>query len=233
MVGKGKIHRIYTPSVQEIEKLVNIAVGAYRGLTAERVMLGGNEALGYLQFRSMIRASLLDGEVYVLENDAKDLVAFSIWFPPGKVLYGTPDQRSLGFEEFMEQLDDETREWYDKTYNPAINKWAPTWIPKPYPDCWWLAALATDPVHQRKGYGTLLLKHAIQMIPASNVLGLVSTLEETVHRSFGRSFCSDHYIFIQARFYVHAGIPIQSRMDPDLPSKFGEIPFYGHYREQL
>jgi len=38
-------------------------------------------------------------------------------------------------------------------------------------------------------------------------------------------------LVLQADFYQNIGFPIRDRMVPDMPSKVGDIPVIGHYRE--
>ena len=88
------------------------------------------------------------------ENDLvyseKNFAGASIWHPPGAefdeaVLEPTfdaiPEERLETVAKFFEEFE---------TYHPD--------------DAWYLAFIAVDPSHQRKGIGSLLLREALQMI---------------------------------------------------------------------
>ena len=52
-------------------------------------MVGGNDDLLPLQFRSIARAGGLEGETHVVTNEANEIVSYAIWFPPGTDLFAS------------------------------------------------------------------------------------------------------------------------------------------------
>jgi len=54
-----------------------------------RAMVGGNDDLLPLQFRSIARAAGLEGETHVVTNEANEIVSYAIWFPPGTDLFAS------------------------------------------------------------------------------------------------------------------------------------------------
>ena len=103
-----------------------------------RAMVGGNDDLLPLQFRSIARAGGLEGQIHVVTNEANEIVSYAIWFPPGTDLFASwvefririkqlfyyhtltvfscrEAQRRLGFNEMMEKIDNNTRQWFKDT----------------------------------------------------------------------------------------------------------------------
>ncbi|KAJ6629286.1 hypothetical protein B0H10DRAFT_1359576 [Mycena sp. CBHHK59/15] len=78
-------------------------------------MVGDDDSLKDPVFRAMIRAGELDGEVYLAtEIGSMKVVGVAVWFPPGKSLFATEEQRALGFDEFFEKLSPEIKKFLER-----------------------------------------------------------------------------------------------------------------------
>ncbi|KAG1740772.1 uncharacterized protein EDB91DRAFT_1010252, partial [Suillus paluster] len=64
-------------------------------------------------FWAVIRACLSAGEVYIATViDTSAIAGITIWFPPGKAFWNSDAQKVLGFNQFLESLSPETKEWW-------------------------------------------------------------------------------------------------------------------------
>jgi hypothetical protein len=95
-----------------------------------RAYVGGNRDLEEPLIKSMIRAGLLLGEVYVAVDDFGKILAVAVWSPPGDLLfskfalftrlkeclligYFSEEQRALGLNDVFAQLSKGAVEWWN------------------------------------------------------------------------------------------------------------------------
>ncbi|PPQ92774.1 LOW QUALITY PROTEIN: hypothetical protein CVT25_003883 [Psilocybe cyanescens] len=233
-----EIRRITALTDKETDAIVDLLVRAFEDSAATKAMSGDNGQLSDLLFRSMVRAGGFAGHLYVLENESQEIVSTALWFAPGTMLFSShaiaaggdtfqcymtlwdsEEQRELGFNEFMRKLDDKTREWWKNEISNSLcikhtvlaAEFVKEWSPKSPTECWWLSLFGTDPNHQKRGYGTLLLHDGLKKMSSPNLAAFCSTSEEN------------------AEFYTKAGFPIRGRTE--FPSRFGNFPAFGHSRE--
>ncbi|KAF9557473.1 hypothetical protein CPC08DRAFT_710370 [Agrocybe pediades] len=205
-----KIRRIQNLTNAEADKITAMLVRAYEDNTAVPAMVGGNDELRDLLFRSMVRAGGLEGDLKVVEDEEGNIFSIALWFRPGVNMWGTEEQRRLGYNEFMAKLDPDTVKWWKEDYAQATTDFIKQWLPVPRVDTWWLNVLGTDPVHQRKGYASMLLADTLKTVKGPTTLAFCTTTEEN------------------AEFYEHAGFPIRGRTV--ISSKHGNILVVGHSR---
>ncbi|KAF8169235.1 hypothetical protein BJ912DRAFT_1067299 [Pholiota molesta] len=210
-MAQVKIRRIQDLTDKETDNIVDLCVRAYVDDPAIAAMTGGNRKLYDLLFRSMVRAGGLAGHLYVVENNAGQILSVALWYGPGTVMFGTEEERNAGINELMSKLDNRTLDWWTTTYPQTADEFGKTWLTTPYEDCWWLNLLGTDPNHQRKGYGTLLLDDAVKKIDSPNLLAFCSTSKEN------------------ADYYTKAGFPTRAFMQMPTPGK--SFPMFGHSRQ--
>ncbi|EPQ52571.1 hypothetical protein GLOTRDRAFT_46618, partial [Gloeophyllum trabeum ATCC 11539] len=167
-----------------------------------RALVGGDWSLHSPLFRAMIRASALEGEIYVVKDpESKVIVSSGFWFPPRRELFGTEDQRALGFNDFFSKLSPESQYWWQNTYPQTMDKFnADTWNKEAHKR-WWCFHLATDPKHQNRGYGTAIVnfvfekashhylqgympgEHTVcQAKTANQIIGLAAALDVNVRK---------------------------------------------------
>ncbi|KAJ7352499.1 hypothetical protein DFH08DRAFT_859145 [Mycena albidolilacea] len=192
-------------SEQELDEAVDVCVRAYIGELASNSMVGGNESLKTLIWSAMIRAGLLAGEVYfAIDNSSKKVVGVAVWFPPGKSLFDSEEQRALGFDDFMQKLTPETQDFWANSYVPEVENFLAEVIgPNGTRDSQYLSLLATDPAFQKKGIATTLLK--------------------TVHAKFAESDAPLMFAHCaanekNARFYESCGYTVRGKMFLEAPT---------------
>ncbi|KJA18981.1 hypothetical protein HYPSUDRAFT_44661 [Hypholoma sublateritium FD-334 SS-4] len=194
------VRRIVEISKDETDQLITILSRAYANHQASRIMLGGRMDLLHLNHQLLIGAGLLGGEIYVVENNKKQILSVALWTAPGKAL---EMERVEGFSDFIKEIDDETKAWYVDPFKIYINEYVPKVLGKTTLDSWWLSSIATDPDHQGNGYASKLILSKINEISAPNLVGLCATSEDTVN------------------FYNSVGFT--SKGYQELPSKFGKL----------
>ena len=104
--------------------------------------------------------SIKKGNTYVTEG----LEGISIWLAPNS----STDEKAI--ENWVEQnLDHELQDDMTKLFE-EIDKYHPKDIP-----IWYLAILGVDPYHQRKGLGSVLLKHVTGMLDDEKKVGYLES----------------------------------------------------------
>ncbi|KAJ6570246.1 hypothetical protein DFH09DRAFT_425251 [Mycena vulgaris] len=168
-------------------------------------MVGGDESLKDPIFRAMILASELAGEIYLATDSTSDkVVAVALWFPPGKSLFDSEEQRALGFDEFMKKLSPETKAFWDTAYGPVVDKFLAEIIgPNGTRDSQYLNLIATDPLYQKKGIATRLLNTVYERF-ADN-----STRPMFAHCAANEP---------NAKFYESCGYSIKGKMHLEAPT---------------
>lgn len=98
-----------------------------------KALVGGNWDIQADYWRSLIRAGLLEGRVYVVKNEQK-IVSVGVWYEAGNDVFQTFEvsvlkvltrswyvryrdaQRALGFNDFFAKLTPETQEWWNEVW---------------------------------------------------------------------------------------------------------------------
>ncbi|KAJ6448893.1 hypothetical protein C8R45DRAFT_1114959 [Mycena sanguinolenta] len=187
-------------SERELDEAVDVCVRAYVGELASNSMVGGDEELKTQIWRAMIRAGLLAGEVYFALDSSHKVLGVAVWFPPGKSLFDSEEQRTLGFDHFMQNLSPETQRFWAESYVPLVDKFlAEVLGPNGVRDSQYLNQLATDPSFQKKGIATTLLK----------TFG-----ERDVRPLFAHCASNEK----NARFYESCGYTIRGKMYMEAPT---------------
>ncbi|KAL0562803.1 hypothetical protein V5O48_019275, partial [Marasmius crinis-equi] len=153
----------YVPDIsaeEEIERAVDVHVRAYMGDDAVKMLIGGDWSLLADHGRAMIRAALSEGIVYAVKH-GNDIVAFGLWFEPGKAVFSSAAQRALGFDDFFEKLNPEVQFWYQNEYPQSVGAQRAL-LYREEETYWWCSSLATDPDHQNKGYGKAIVNTAFE-----------------------------------------------------------------------
>ncbi|KAI0331527.1 hypothetical protein GY45DRAFT_1322094 [Cubamyces sp. BRFM 1775] len=75
-------------------------------------------ALGVL--KPLVRVS---GELYTARDEDGNLVGFTVWAPPGRTAFDTPEQLEMGFTEFLSQIDEEGKKFQTHLFQEILPAW--------------------------------------------------------------------------------------------------------------
>ncbi|KAK7052918.1 hypothetical protein VNI00_004238 [Paramarasmius palmivorus] len=107
---------------------------------------------------AMIRATLLSGDIYAVKNESGDIVSFGLWFEPGAGLFGTEEQRALGFNDLFKKFSSQQQQWFTHTYPETRQKYSESLFTEEEKlHRWWCASLVTDTEYQGRGYATAIV----------------------------------------------------------------------------
>ncbi|KAL0961084.1 hypothetical protein HGRIS_006067 [Hohenbuehelia grisea] len=166
------------PSDAELEQIVQFSIQAYGDDPTIRSMTGNRPELRAAFFRSMLKAGTLEGQIYIVELENKDIVSVGLWFGPGMEVMKTVGQRALGWNAFWDSLTPDTRDWWaylnkttDGMVDDSVGK-------EPLLDSWYANLIATHPSHQGKGYASAMLRTVCERGNAEGKLVALGTQNE-------------------------------------------------------
>uniref|UniRef100_A0A0W0FPK9 N-acetyltransferase domain-containing protein n=1 Tax=Moniliophthora roreri TaxID=221103 RepID=A0A0W0FPK9_MONRR len=185
-MSKPTVHRVQELTESEVVHLTDIHVRAYEGGTGT----GGDWSLAPYIARAIIRATLLEGEIYVVKNDSNQIVSFGLWFRPGTEVFSTPEQRVLGFDDFFKKLKPEMQEWYSNTYPEYLKKYLDGVFTKEETSKrWWCSNLVTSPEYQGRGYATAIVNAVLEKVAKQNeFIGLATAPPLNVRKYLSMGF---------------------------------------------
>lgn len=203
------VRRLEHPTPAQLDAVVAIATRAYATDIAESIYTGGDAALVDAFWRSMINAGVHSGVLYVASTTVlagseirpEAIHSIGLWFPPGKLLYSTPEQRALGFTDLLTRLAPEYRTWFLNDFS-ARTRELKTRIfgPTMERDTWYANCIATDPPYQGCGLATAIIDHVLADAAATcSVVALGTQSEEN------------------AAFYRDLGFVERGRLDANTP----------------
>ncbi|KIK02520.1 hypothetical protein K443DRAFT_131791 [Laccaria amethystina LaAM-08-1] len=118
-------------SVQRVEEPTDDQVNASVAIFVALMKTRADPALMDPMARCMLRAGIHSGEFYTATDKTGEVIGFSLWMPPGEELFSTPEQRSLGFTDFMNSLPEIGKQYYATTVTQqnlilggAISSWS-------------------------------------------------------------------------------------------------------------
>ncbi|KAI0095203.1 hypothetical protein BDY19DRAFT_916754 [Irpex rosettiformis] len=108
-------------------------------------------------FTAIIKATLLEGRIYVVESGG-EIATMCLVFRKPASLFGSEAQKALGFTEVFEKLDPKTQHWWKNQYPAQMAEKEKTIISQEEWDkMWYFSMVATDPKHQNKGFASHLM----------------------------------------------------------------------------
>ncbi|KAI0749656.1 hypothetical protein C8Q80DRAFT_1163263 [Daedaleopsis nitida] len=124
--------------------------------------LGGDKALQEPFLRAHLTAATTtgEGEIHVAELDGVGVIGVALWFGPGHKFLGTDAQREAGWNQIMEKLSPECRDWWPLflgQYDELVEKSHGAGVKL---GSYHLQVIGTVPEHQKKGAGAALIKFA-------------------------------------------------------------------------
>ncbi|KAF8996019.1 hypothetical protein BDQ17DRAFT_1310651, partial [Cyathus striatus] len=158
------VQQLETPSPAQIEEITNVATRAFENDESIIMMTGGNKDLQRPLIKAMVHATALDGEIHIVSADNR-IVSYCFWFPPGKDLFETEEQRALGYNDFFNKLSPEAQDWWTNKYIQTVGKFIEDILkPRHYKESWYAYFIATELEYRRQGNATALLKHVMEKL---------------------------------------------------------------------
>ncbi|KAI0316433.1 hypothetical protein OF83DRAFT_1126912 [Amylostereum chailletii] len=179
---KPSVKRITAPTSSQIADFATLTVRAMEGNDAASAMFGGDDSLSEEFFTAMIRATLLEGEVYVVEDEEAKTATLALWFRAPNRMFGSEAQRARGFNDFYEKLSPETKDWWTQTYTPTMTKWRRVfYTPEEEARTWYCSLIVTDPARQNQGFATLFMDEFYKNVrKGDDLLSLATTTDHNV-----------------------------------------------------
>ncbi|KAJ4482075.1 hypothetical protein J3R30DRAFT_3699410 [Lentinula aciculospora] len=175
------VEHVETLTEVQIEAATQMCDRCYYGDVSIKALIGGNWDIHADYWRSLIRAGLLEGRVYVLKNQDDEIVSIGVWFEAGNNLFNTEAQRALGFNDFFTKLTPEAQEWWSQCEDVMAKLWKKGWTKEEKAHRWWCVNLATDPEYQGRGYATRIVEQTSKEAKENGcILGLATGLELNV-----------------------------------------------------
>ncbi|KAJ3853372.1 hypothetical protein EV368DRAFT_81609 [Lentinula lateritia] len=184
------VEHVETLTEEQVEAATEMCDRCYYGDISIKALIGGNWDIQADYWRSLIRAGLLEGRVYVVKDQKYQIVSIGVWFEAGNDLFQTDAQRALGFNDFFAKLTPETREWWSKARGYTMaNVSKKGWTKEDKAHRWWCANLATDPEYQGRGCATRIVQQALKDAEENGcTLGLATGPELNVQKYLAMGF---------------------------------------------
>ncbi|KAI9439476.1 hypothetical protein BJY52DRAFT_1321967 [Lactarius psammicola] len=158
----------------------------------------------------MINAGVHSGVLYIAsatqvvpepEIRPEAIHAIGLWFPPGQLLYSTPEQRALGFTDLLARMAPEYRTWLLNDFS-AKTRELKTRIfgPMMERDTWYANCIATDPAYQGRGLARAIIDRVLADAAATHSVVALGTQNEK-----------------NAAFYRSLGFIERGRLDANTP----------------
>ncbi|CDO74669.1 hypothetical protein BN946_scf184828.g9 [Trametes cinnabarina] len=183
------VREVTSPSEAELDGYVKLLAEAfhYRFFAGG---LGGDESLQEPMMHAHIAAALVngEGEVHVAELPQVGPVGAAVWFGPGHKFLDTDAQRNAGWNQLMERLPTQYREWWTtflKQYDELVDKTVGANVKL---SGYHLQLIGVHPDHQKKGVGSTLMKYAESKAHAARVptlLETVGSMNVQIYKSLG------------------------------------------------
>ncbi|EJD48813.1 hypothetical protein AURDEDRAFT_162273 [Auricularia subglabra TFB-10046 SS5] len=174
------VRLINNPSDADIERMVDALDAAFGFNYFGHSLPGVDSVRSRGMLKSHITAALVDpgGEVYVAETESEtpEVVGVATWHGPGSAFLSTAEQRALGWDQMIANVNKEQQEWwnyflpfYDEYTTRALGEG--TKLASNH-----LQALGIHPSHQRRGIGSALVKAGEDKAKAQGVPVCIETI---------------------------------------------------------
>lgn len=168
--------------------------------------LDSNEELVVQLIRAELSDGFREGEVWVGETENR-IVGVAIWFPPGKQVFSTPEQRDAsGWTALQEKLSDRCRAWWSYFLDDFYAGLSETLLGQDVRlESYHLFLLGVHPAHQGKGVAHRLFS-AIDDIAIPR--GIAQTVEATGKKA--------RDVYIDVGFMSHGPLPFKYGPDEQI-----------------
>lgn len=189
-----QVKQLTDPTESQTQEVIDVLTDAFSKDTGIiRAFLGGNWDLLRDFMTAVARACLLEGIVYIvtIENEADEkIVSVGCWLGNGVQLFGSEEQRALGYYAFSEKISDETKHWVTEVFPPQATKLTQShFTEEEIAKRWWCILLATRSEHQRKGYGSAIVQTMFNKAEAEGTfIALSASSERNVKKYLSMGF---------------------------------------------
>ncbi|KAF9260761.1 hypothetical protein L218DRAFT_871892, partial [Marasmius fiardii PR-910] len=108
----------------------------------------------------MVRATVVGGQLWIIDSPDTGIVASGLYFGPGQRSFGSEDQKKQGFNNLMGKLDMEKRKWFTEYFITEmlhnVDEIHGTGVQD---QNYYLQLLGVLPEYQGKGIAKSLLSH--------------------------------------------------------------------------
>ncbi|OBZ75628.1 hypothetical protein A0H81_04828 [Grifola frondosa] len=157
-MSRFTVERIEYPSEAQIDASVALFVLCMKDDLAAISLCGGDISLLGLQARAILQAGIFAGEYYAATDENGNILAFTMWMPPGQEMLSTPEQRALGFEEFIARLPQAGKEYFKNVYLAEFPGFVASCLGTTGKlDSWWLHMAMVVPEWRRQGIAKALI----------------------------------------------------------------------------
>jgi len=148
-----------------------------------KVALLNDRKLGIACIRGGIISGNMGGEIYVAENDRRDIIGVAVGFPPGQHPYGSAEQQEAGLAPFMAMCPEDLQRWWKDYFEPETAAFTDAQFgAEAKQKGWCLYLLAVAPEYHGKGIGKALYHKFSEKATAEGaMLYLETTTEKNVH----------------------------------------------------
>ncbi|EIW57678.1 uncharacterized protein TRAVEDRAFT_65412 [Trametes versicolor FP-101664 SS1] len=174
------VREVTNPSEADLAQYTKVLAEAF-GYQFFGTALGGDRSLQEPTLLAQINAALVngEGEVHVAELPEVGVVGVAVWFGPGQKFLTSEAQHKAGWDQVMERLPAEYREWWDTflvDYDALVEK---SLGPGVKVGSYHLQLLGTAPDHQRKGVAKALTQYGDAKARAAGVSSVLETVGPT------------------------------------------------------
>ncbi|KAF9258698.1 hypothetical protein L218DRAFT_964282 [Marasmius fiardii PR-910] len=176
------IHLIKEMTEEEMKQAIELHTQAFAGDSYFNAVLGGDWSLFDIRGRALLRAAMLEGELYAAKDTKSGrFISMGIWYAPGTGVFSTEAQRALGFYDWFEKLSPETKDWHTKTLTEIKKKYVePMFTDEEMKHRWWCSGLFTDVEYRGKGCAKAIVNEVAKRASKTNGFLSLATIPPTV-----------------------------------------------------
>ncbi|TFK97258.1 acyl-CoA N-acyltransferase [Pterulicium gracile] len=150
------IRQIHNFTQDDLDTVVRLYSSAFAETPLHNISTNGHPEL---LSKAEAHGALIGGEVYVAEIDGK-VVGAASWFPPGKGLFDSDEQRARAAGPFMASLEPEVQKWWMEYFLPTYGAEAERIFTPGYKlASYHLQTIGVSPDYQGKGIAKKLIEH--------------------------------------------------------------------------
>ncbi|KAF4616674.1 hypothetical protein D9613_008620 [Agrocybe pediades] len=169
------------PTESEIEQVVTVLIDAFDGDPFTSILLGGHLELAHAELLANVRAALIGGQVHVITvgPSAQDIIGVAVWYPPGSSVFASEEERSVGWNQFLETVPLWLKNWWMDYFIPTVSQLSARALGPQYSlNAWHLHLFGVMKKHHRKGYGKAVFRFAEERVSAACKPIMVETTTE-------------------------------------------------------